>query len=83
VTKVLDRAEAADPKALSRQIDEELGFAHPYANGKGTKQALNVSLLIGKPQPDPRSTIRFFRTHVGCVPRMVEIFWRASRMNAA
>jgi hypothetical protein len=78
VTKVLDRAEAADPKALSRQIDEELGFAHPYANGKGTKQALNVSLLIGKPQPDPRSTIRFFRTHVGSVGNLLNtiLTWR-------
>jgi hypothetical protein len=70
-TKVLDRIEATDPDALSRKIDEELGFAHPYANGKGIKQALNVSLLVGRPQSDPRSTIRFFRTHVGSVGNLV------------
>jgi len=71
VTKVLQATEAADPEALSRQIDEALGFTHPYASGKGVKQALNVSLLIGKPKPDPRSTIRFFRTHVGSVGNLL------------
>jgi hypothetical protein len=77
-TKVLERTEHADPEALSRQIDEELGFAHPYANGKGIKQALNVSLLVGKPKPDPRSTIRFFRTHVGSVGNLLNtiLTWR-------
>jgi Transposase IS66 family len=78
VTKVLERTEAAAPDALSRQIDEELTFAHPYANGKGIKQSLNVSLLIGKPKPDPRSTIRFFRTHVGSVGNLLNtiLTWR-------
>ena len=77
-TKVLERTEAADPEALSRQIDEALGFAHSYANGKGIKQALNVSLLVGRPRPDPRSTIRFFRTHVGSVGNLLNtiLTWR-------
>lgn len=80
-TKVLERTEAADPEALSRQIDEELGFAHPYANGHGIKQALNVSLLVGRPQPDPRSTIRFFRTHVGSVGNLLNtiLTWRSPK----
>jgi hypothetical protein len=77
-TKVLERAESASPEALSRKIDEELSFAHPYANGKGIKQALNVSLVIGKPKPDPRSTIRFFRTHGGSVGNLLNtiLTWR-------
>lgn len=83
-TKVLERVEAADPEALSRQIDEELGFAHPYASGKGIKQALNVSLLVGKPKPDPRSTIRFFRTHVGSVGNLLNtiLTWRSPKAGA-
>ena len=78
VTKVLQTKEASDPDALSRQIDEELGFTHSYASGKGVKQALNVSLLVGKPKPDPRSTIRFFRTHVGSVGNLLNsvLTWR-------
>ena len=80
-TKVLERTEVADPKSLSRQIDDELGWASPYANGKGVKQALNVSLLIGKPKPDPRSTIRFFRTHVGSVGNLLNtvLAWRSPK----
>lgn len=77
-TKVLERSEAADPEALSRQIDEELGWSSPYANGQGIKQALNVSLLVGKPKRDPRSTIRFFRTHAGSVGNLLNtiLTWR-------
>lgn len=81
VTKVLERGEAADPDALSRQIDEELGFSHPYVNKPGVKQALNVSLLVGKPKPDPRSTIRFFRTHAGSVGNLLNtmLTWRSPK----
>jgi hypothetical protein len=71
VTKVLDHSPATDPDSLSRKIDEELGFSHPYARKVGLKQALNVSLLVGKPKADPRSTIRFFRTHAGSVGNLL------------
>jgi hypothetical protein len=83
-TKVLETREASDPEALSRQIDEELGFTHSYAGGKGVKRALNVSLLVGKPKPDPRSTIRFFRTHVGSVGNLLNtvLTWRNPKSGA-
>ncbi len=50
------------------KIDDMLGFAQPKKNGSGDKKGLNVSLLVGRTeQKDPRSTIRFFRTHLGSV----------------
>lgn len=64
-TKVLTLDEA-DDGTLARRIEEELGWKWSKADGSGSKKALNVSLLMGRSvQTDPRSTIRFFRTHLG------------------
>lgn len=62
-TKVLDLADQAE--SIANQIDERLGWSSPRADGKGPKKAVNVSLLMGKTEADPRSMIRFFRTHMG------------------
>lgn len=53
------------------EIDTRLGYIQPRADGKGEKKALNVSLLMGKSERDPRSTIRFFRTHAGSVGNLL------------
>jgi hypothetical protein len=66
-TKVLD-LDSPGEDSLAKAIDAMLGFAQPKKNGAGEKKGLNVSLLVGRSnQEDPRSTIRFFRTHLGCV----------------
>ena len=66
-TKVLVLDEPSDDR-LAKQIDEMLGFVQPKKNGEGDKKGLNVSLLVGRTDKnDPRSTIRFFRTHLGSV----------------
>lgn len=52
-------------------IDEVLGWQSPYANGKGEKKALNVSLVTGRTDNDPRSTFHFFRTHLGSFGNLV------------
>ena len=69
-TKVLElhSESSTDTVAL---LDEELGFTQPYANGEGEKKKINVSLLVGKTDVDPRSTIRFFRTHLGSVGNLL------------
>lgn len=53
--------ELDEPKenSLVSQIDQHLGWASQKADGTRVKKALNVSLLIGKTEADPRSTIRF------------------------
>ncbi len=68
-TKVLDTSDAGDE--LTKAIDDSLDWAQPKANGKGDKISLNVSLVVGKTEADPRSTIRFFRTHLGSVGNLL------------
>ncbi len=66
-------------ESLAAKIDEDLGWSVPRADGKGDKKTLNVSLLIGKTvKKDPRSTIRFFRTHLGSVGNLLTkvLEWR-------
>jgi hypothetical protein len=79
-TKVIDVSEQK-PESLAHEIDERLGFVSKRADGTSDKKALNVSLLVGKPQPDPRSTIRFFRTHVGSVGNLLSrlLEWRSPK----
>ena len=60
--------DSPEEDSLAQKIDEMLGFAQPKKNGTGDKKGLNVSLLVGRTEKDdPRSTIRFFRTHLGSV----------------
>jgi len=70
-TKVLEAGPTGMPDDICDEIDAHLGWLQPKANGKGDKKALNVSLIVGKPSVDPRSTIRFFRTHVGSVGNLL------------
>ena len=70
-TKVLNPNSTGKPDAICDEIDAQLGWTQPRANGKGDKKALNVSLVVGKTEKDPRSTIRFFRTHVGSVGNLL------------
>ncbi len=77
-TKVLDKSTPEDEDHLVNQIDEHFGWAAPKADGSGLKKAINVSLLIGRTSPDPRSTIRFYRTHLGSVGNVLTklLEWR-------
>jgi Transposase IS66 family len=75
-TKVLELEEAKEFK-LANEIDKHFKWTHQKASG-GAKTAVNVSLLIGKTEADPRSTIRFFRTHIGSVGNLLSqlLEWR-------
>lgn len=68
-TKVLNKA---DPfNEVTSAVDEFFGWQSPRADGRGEKTAMNVSLLMGRTEADPRSTIRFFRTHIGSVGNLL------------
>lgn len=80
-TKILDVRESRED-SLARTIDDHLGWVWPKADGTGDKQGLNVSLLIGRSEKlDPRSTIRFFRTHQGSVGNLLTrlLEWRSPK----
>jgi len=70
-TKVLDAEDRGADDPLCEAIDARLGWAQPRADGRGQKKALNVSLVVGRSKGDPRSTIRFFRTHRGSVGNLL------------
>lgn len=70
-TKVLNPAGSGEPDPICDEVDARLGWIQPRADGKGMKKALNVSLIVGKTHADPRSTIRFFRTHFGSVGNLL------------
>jgi len=70
-TKVLEKSGTGSPDPICDEIDEQLGWTQTRADGRGDKKALNVSLLVGKTDKDPRSTIRFFRTHMGSVGNLL------------
>lgn len=78
-TKLLNMDD--DPDGIAGEVDKHFGWAQPRADGKGPKSAVNVSLLIGKPEGDPRSTVRFFRTHVGSVGNLLTrlLEWRSPK----
>lgn len=77
VTKILELITEADDD-LSAEINKHLNWASPKADGSGVKKSLNVSLLVGRTVADKRSTIRFFRTHLGSVGNVVHklLEWR-------
>ena len=68
-TKVLETAPTG-PDALCDAVDAQFGWIQPRVAG-GDKKAVNVSLIVGRTEPDPRSTIRFFRTHIGSVGNLL------------
>lgn len=81
VTKILEINEPHEESVASK-IDERLDWAAYKTNGE-VKKSLNVSLLIGKTDKDPRSTIRFFRTHTGSVGNLMSklLEWRHPRLT--
>lgn len=81
VTKILEVDEPHN-ESLASQIDQRLDWAAYKTNGD-IKKSLNVSLLIGKTDKDPRSTIRFFRTHTGSVGNILSklLEWRHPRLK--
>ena len=88
-TKVLDLSDP-DPSdqeyhendnKVHQAIDERLGWQAQRVDGTGGKKLLNVSLVSGRAEDDPRSTIHFFRTHLGSFGNLVSriLEWRSPR----
>jgi hypothetical protein len=83
-TKIIDIHDV-NKDQLAAKIDALLDWTWPKADGTGDKQALNVSLLMGRSEKmDPRSTIRFFRTHRGSVGNLLTrlLEWRSPKAGS-
>jgi hypothetical protein len=60
--------------AIAKKLASELGFCFPLRNGDGYKKALNTTVISGRSEPDdPRSTIVFYRTHLGGLGNLLEV----------
>ena len=58
---------------LGHKIAAVFGFEHKRKDGKGSKKALNVSVVSGRTDPfDPKSTIVFYRSHIGGLGNLLE-----------
>lgn len=65
-TKVIDLGGAIPEDDPLAELDKRFGFKSARADGKGDKKSLNVSMVTGRIKADdPKSTIHFFRTHLG------------------
>jgi hypothetical protein len=59
---------------LSKQLAAEFGFAAPYKNGTGEKIGFNTSVVSGRTVAnDPKSTIVFYRSHLGSFGNMLDV----------
>jgi hypothetical protein len=76
-----DESEQEQELKLHQVIDEELGWQSQRADGKGGKKSLNVSLVTGRTDKDPRSTLCFFRTHLGSFGNLLSriLEWRSPK----
>ncbi len=68
---------------LTVVVGRNLGFESPRRNGQGPKQALNTTVLTGRGDADdPRSTIVFYRSHLGSLGNLLEMLLRKRQGSA-
>jgi hypothetical protein len=69
--------------SLSLLIGRELDFESPRRDGQGPKQSLNTTVLTGRSaDDDPRSTIVFYRSHLGSLGNLLEMLLRKRKSSA-
>jgi len=69
--------------SLSLLIGRELDFESPRRDGQGPKQSLNTTVLTGRStDDDPRSTIVFYRSHLGSLGNLLEMLLRKRKASA-
>lgn len=65
-TKVLNLDREIHEDDPLSELDQRFDFKSARVDGKGDKKTLNVSMVSGRTKADdPKSTIHFFRTHLG------------------
>lgn len=69
--------------SLSLLIGRELDFKSARRDGKGPKQSLNTTVLTGRSaDDDPKSTIVFYRSHLGSLGNLLEMLLRRRKASA-
>ncbi len=90
--EVLARRADGDREAKGTRLEEpslrllvgrELTFESPRRGGQGPKQSLNTTVLTGRSDDDdPRSTIVFYRSHLGSLGNLLEMVLRNRKKSA-
>jgi hypothetical protein len=77
-TKILETSDSVkksnETNALTKMhevADEKIGWRFAKKRGDGFKQKINTTIVIGRPEQDPRSTIVFFRAHFGSLGNLL------------
>jgi len=69
--------------SLSLLVGRELDFESSRRDGQGPKQSLNTTVLTGRStDDDPRSTIVFYRSHLGSLGNLLEMLLRRRKASA-
>jgi hypothetical protein len=72
-------AAGAEP-TLALTLAKAFGFVSPRKDGTGDKQGFNTTTLSGRTQPDnPKSTVVFYRSHLGGLGNLLEAILRKRR----
>ena len=71
-----------DKPKLAARLAQVFGFASPRKDGKGDKRGFNTSLLTGREvADDPKSTIVFYRSHLGSVGNLLDAILQRRQAN--
>jgi hypothetical protein len=74
---------ADEEPSLGVMIGRKLEFESTRRDGAGPKQAMNVTVVSGRSEPDdPRSLIVFYRSHLGGYADLLESILRRRRPSA-
>ncbi len=78
------RVYAADDNIpLGVRLAAELGFEYPRRNGNGVKRSINTTVVTGRGQADdPKSSIVFYRSHLGHFGNLTETLLEKRRPAA-
>jgi hypothetical protein len=90
--ELLKRREEGERDAKSARVEEpplrvvvgrELDFESARRDGRGPKQSLNITVLTGRSvADDPKSTIVFYRSHLGSLGNLLEMLLRRRKASA-
>jgi hypothetical protein len=72
--KARETAAMAPTPSMGVRLAREFGFSFPRKDGSGDKTAFNTTVLSGREDThEPRSTIVFYRSHLGSLGNLLDV----------
>lgn len=74
------RLDSGVEPTLELKLSQAFGFVSPRKDGQGDKQGFNTTTLSGRTDPtNPKSTVVFYRSHLGGMGNLLEAILRHRR----